>query len=252
MNIDNIVLGCQFFDGTAVYPPAQSFKPYHDTSSEEASLHDGEDQTFLEKPEAGLKVKTRLFSLKKLRSCCVNINASVISCLISLLTALLVVVAILVLAPENPIKVVTERLHMSRPSPPVLLHGANGPSATKPFVKPAGALQHMHCGSTPSEARALGCQFDVMSFAWTPPACFDAALSAHVQATTGPWIFYLDHNATQPIPSHDRLTNEMVVWTEHSYHASHCNYAWERIHRAYLNQCVPPAFGGRCLSANAQ
>lgn len=238
--MDNIVLGCQLFDGTAVYPPSQSFKPYHDTSSEEASLHDddGEDQTFLEKPEAGLKVKTRRFSSKKLRSCCVNVNASIISCVISLFTALLVVIAIFVLSPENPITIVKERLHMSGPSKPVLLHGSSGPSATKPSVKPAGALQHMHCGSTPQEARALNCVFDVMSFAWTPAACYDGALSQQVQDKTGPWIFYLDHNATQPIPSYERLTNELVVWTEHSYHVSHCNYAWERIHRAYLNQWV--------------
>jgi len=53
--------------------------------------------------------------------------------------------------------------------------------------------------------------------------------------TTGPWIFYLDHNATQPIPdSLDAISSELVVWTEHSYHVSHCLYAWERIHRAYL------------------
>ena len=26
------------------------------------------------------------------------------------------------------------------------------------------------------------------------------------------------------------------MWTEHSYHVSHCLYAWDRIHRAYLGE----------------
>jgi hypothetical protein len=238
--MENIILGCQYLDGTAVYPPTRSFKQYHDSaSSEEASLHDGEeDQTFLEKAETGLKIKRRRLSLRSLRTCCGNVSASVISCIISFFTALLVVIAIFVLSPENPVTVVKERLQMSGSSKPVLLHGASGPSSTHPSTKPAGALQHMHCGSTPQEARALGCIFDVMSFAWTPPACYDGALSQQIQDKTGPWVFYLDHNATMPIGTYDQLTSELVVWTEHSYHVSHCNYAWERIHRAYLDQYV--------------
>ena len=54
---------------------------------------------------------------------------------------------------------------------------------------------------------------------------------------TGPWIFYLDHNATQPIPDNlYAVSSEPVVWTEHSYHISHCTYAWERMHKAYLDE----------------
>jgi hypothetical protein len=91
----------------------------------------------------------------------------------------------------------------------------------------------MHCGSTPSEARALGCKFDIMSFAWTPAQCYDHSLSQKFLEEQGPWIFYLDHNATQPLQFED-LSDYDIVWTEHSYHVVHCLYAWERIHRAYL------------------
>jgi hypothetical protein len=33
------------------------------------------------------------------------------------------------------------------------------------------------CGSYPAEAKALGCQFDIISFCWLPPRCYDAELS---------------------------------------------------------------------------
>src|SRR4051794_39657381 len=32
------------------------------------------------------------------------------------------------------------------------------------------------CGSTPSKARSLGCHFDILSFAWQTPQCYDAEL----------------------------------------------------------------------------
>lgn len=93
----------------------------------------------------------------------------------------------------------------------------------------------MHCGSTPAEARALGCKFDIMSFAWTPQACYDPILSQSFLSTQGPWTFYLDHNATIPL-AFESLGDHNVIWTEHHYHIVHCLYAWERIHRAGLSE----------------
>ncbi|KAF2434839.1 hypothetical protein EJ08DRAFT_581362 [Tothia fuscella] len=93
----------------------------------------------------------------------------------------------------------------------------------------------MVCGSTPAEARALGCKFDIMSFAWTPSQCYDHDFSQKFLKEQGPWIFYLDHNATHPL-AFDTLSNYEIVWTEHSYHVVHCLYAWERIHQAYLKE----------------
>jgi hypothetical protein len=74
-----------------------------------------------------------------------------------------------------------------------------------------------------------------MSFAWTPPACYDPILSTTFQETQGPWTFYLDHNATIPLPF-EELSEYDIVWTEHHYHVVHCLYAWERIHSASLSE----------------
>ncbi|KAE8347820.1 hypothetical protein BDV24DRAFT_157298 [Aspergillus arachidicola] len=35
---------------------------------------------------------------------------------------------------------------------------------------------HFSCGSTAVEARTAGCQFDLTTFTWVPPACFDEPL----------------------------------------------------------------------------
>jgi hypothetical protein len=207
-----------------VYPPSQSFKPYYDTSTtseEDASVAEEEDSTLLEK--ATLPTKTRKRSA---RLC--FFNASVISCFISLMTATLVVLLLLLLTQGHPITYLKQsQLNSILSSQPI---------ATEP--NPVDLeIQHMQCGSTPAEARALGCKFDIMSFAWTPPACYDHSFSQAFLKKNGPWVFYLDHNATMPL-AFDTLSDYDVVWTEHSYHVVHCLYAWERIHQAYLGPSI--------------
>lgn len=114
------------------------------------------------------------------------------------------------------------------------LHG-HGPQAPPPGHKHHGSSHAnagvLDCGSTIAEAKAKGCVFDIMSFAWTPPQCTSPSLSQSYVDKNGPWIFYLDHNATIPLPDAE-LQDHEVVWTEHSYHIIHCLYAWERAHVA--------------------
>jgi hypothetical protein len=219
-----------------VYPTSQSFKPYYDTSttSDSASVAgEEEDTTLLEKSTMPMKSKKR-----NTRLCLFSASASVISCFISLLTATLVVVLLLLLTNGHPIT------YMKQSQLNTILKDQSMPTSS---LRPQDlAIQDMHCGSTPAEARALGCIFDVMSFAWTPPACYDHAFSQEFLARNGPWIFYLDHNATMPLPF-DTLSDYEIVWTEHSYHVVHCLYAWERIHQAYLGPTATEDMGKRKL-----
>jgi hypothetical protein len=201
--------------------------PYHDTSSEDASDH-GEEEAFLEKPNSTRKKQSRYSRWLSRFSCCL-LNASVISCIISAITASLVLVLLLVSTKGQPIKVIKETAMstFSSNKAPVPLHGHgphdHGSSHSNPGV--------VACGSSPAEARSMGCIFDVMSFAWTPPQCYDHEVSQMYLQRNGPWIFYLDHNATQPL-EFDTLSDYEIVWTEHSYHIVHCLYAWERGHLA--------------------
>lgn len=199
-----------------VYPPNQYSRRYHDASSEEASIH-GEDEAFLEKPSPARSSQTQAWR----QSCC---NTSTISILISIITTTAFILLVLITTNGHPIRILKQSDLYNSLS--LHGHGPVTPSKSSPAEK-------LHCGTTPAEARALGCKFDIMSFAWTPPSCYDHARSQSFLSTHGPWTFYLDHNATIPLSTED-LSNHEVIWTEHGYHVVHCLYAWERLHRASL------------------
>ncbi|KAH0555745.1 hypothetical protein GP486_006308 [Trichoglossum hirsutum] len=92
----------------------------------------------------------------------------------------------------------------------------------------------LDCGKTPAEAKAKGCVFDIMNYAWTPPACYEKDL-ADEALLRGPWPWFLDRNATLPLPQDPAvLGDEPLVWTTYDYHAEHCLYAAKLVHRAAL------------------
>jgi hypothetical protein len=93
-----------------------------------------------------------------------------------------------------------------------------------------------NCGSTPDEARAAGCVFDVMMQLWTPPECMDAPLSERF-LEKGNWTWYADSNAEHSYSDEEiRKGNHDVVYVAQSYHRHHCIFAWERLVRALRNQ----------------
>ncbi|KIW09344.1 uncharacterized protein PV09_00245 [Verruconis gallopava] len=216
-----------YYKSFKMYPASQSYKPYHDVSSEDASDH-GEEEAFLEKPNGSQKKQSRYRRWFSRFGCCL-INASVASCIFSAITTLLVLVLLLVSTKGEPLKIIKESAKTAfmghKEAVPLHGHGAHDHGSAHAN---AGLVS---CGSSPAEAKAMGCIFDVMSFAWTPPQCYDHETSQMYLNRNGPWIFYLDHNATQPL-EFDTLSEHEVVWTEHSYHIVHCLYAWERGHMA--------------------
>ncbi|KAK5100276.1 hypothetical protein LTR70_001736 [Exophiala xenobiotica] len=92
------------------------------------------------------------------------------------------------------------------------------------------------CGSNADEARANGCEYDVMMQEWTPPACIDWALSEKFLAA-GNWTWYADAAATKIYNTTEiALGNHDVVYVEQSYHRHHCIFTWERLVRAMRTQ----------------
>jgi hypothetical protein len=131
-----------------MFPAADWYRPYFDTSSDDASIT-GEDEAFLQKQSPALTGRRRQRSFLH-RICSIVFNLTAISAFLSLLTSILVISALLVVFhSEATIMIALAKDH-----------------------KQPGALPQYHCGSTPEEARAQGCKFDVMSFAWTPPGQF--------------------------------------------------------------------------------
>lgn len=96
------------------------------------------------------------------------------------------------------------------------------------------------CGNSPSEAKAAGCVFDLMTMAWLPMECYDSELTAQFMEE-GPWTFYLS-NSTRPealpeereqIPSLEAISKTTeLMWTDRRFHIYHCIYGWKMMHRA--------------------
>ncbi|CZR68287.1 uncharacterized protein PAC_18186 [Phialocephala subalpina] len=92
------------------------------------------------------------------------------------------------------------------------------------------------CGSSPAEAKALGCTFDIISFCWLPTRCYDAELS-HTFDELVQWEWYIDHNKTQPVSKSEALTGELDgLYVSWEYHVQHCVYMWEKMHRALMGE----------------
>lgn len=92
------------------------------------------------------------------------------------------------------------------------------------------------CGSTPAQAKALGCNFDIISFCWLPDRCYDAELSSSFEKLAQ-WEWYMDHNRTKPVPKTEALTGNFDgLYVSWEYHIQHCVYMWEKMHRALLGE----------------
>ncbi|KAH6623366.1 hypothetical protein F5144DRAFT_595548 [Chaetomium tenue] len=89
------------------------------------------------------------------------------------------------------------------------------------------------CGTTPSTARARNCRFDILSFAWQTPECYDAELmTAFLQHR--PWQFYAHPNRTDAVVSLEvALQGEQTLYVDWAYHVAHCTFMWRQMHRAY-------------------
>ncbi|EEA21608.1 hypothetical protein TMatcc_008968 [Talaromyces marneffei ATCC 18224] len=97
------------------------------------------------------------------------------------------------------------------------------------------------CGTSPEEAKALGCIFDPMNWHWTRPECFYEEGSKNAQAQ-GPWKYFRDANHTEEMYLADEqaMSTERLMYTEHSWHVNHCIYALESMHRAaMLDKWIP-------------
>lgn len=98
-----------------------------------------------------------------------------------------------------------------------------------------GARLHpkYHCGNSSAEARALGCIFDLGLVGYVPAPCFEADLNQRFMDWG--WRFFEDQDGTKEV-SLERIEESAGTrepfWAQHGYHITHCELAWERMHRA--------------------
>jgi hypothetical protein len=124
-----------------------------------------------------------------------------------------------------------ERLNTNVTSP------ANETSLTNETpVKSEASLNIKGCGSTPTEARALGCVYDVMMQDWTPAECYDSILTEKYLASNN-WTWWADSGAERAMSDEEiALGEHSVVYVAQDYHVKHCIFAWEKFVRAFRTQ----------------
>jgi hypothetical protein len=114
--------------------------------------------------------------------------------------------------------------HHEESSPAPVMSTDITASNSKVMVKP--------CGSTPEEARARGCHFDVISFCWLPDRCYDPELSAEFDKKYQ-LEWFVDPERTQPLSHEQVMTGDYTgLYVNWEYHLSHCTAMWKKLHRA--------------------
>ena len=99
----------------------------------------------------------------------------------------------------------------------------------------------LECGDDEKEAEANGCVFDIMSFEWTPPACFheqmllDTLDPSNILAPSVAGLFpwYRWANWTEPLEQKSEILSRFAyVWTNQDWHKGHCLYMWRLLVKA--------------------
>ena len=86
------------------------------------------------------------------------------------------------------------------------------------------------CGASRAEARANGCTFDIMRYAWVPAECYDLEAAEDALAKYS-WSWYLDRNGTVPVETSE-LVHHDIAYTQWGYHTHHCKYLFTLAGRA--------------------
>ncbi|KAM0745435.1 hypothetical protein ACQRIT_000819 [Beauveria bassiana] len=109
--------------------------------------------------------------------------------------------------------------------------------------KPAGKAeenrQTEECGTSPAEARQLGCVFDIIVMGWTPDRCHDGELSAEFLAKRD-WKFFAHANTTQPaLSAYDIVKGEWDnIYVDYEFQLFHCVYLWRKTQRATARDSI--------------
>jgi|SRR3569833_1057220 len=94
------------------------------------------------------------------------------------------------------------------------------------------ARASMPCGNSSTEALGNGCIFDIMSFTWSHPQCFDEELMSDFLKYKQ-WTWWFDAEGEKPVPwSHVSAGHHPQLYVTWEYHLAHCTFMWRKMHRA--------------------
>ncbi|KAF4783934.1 hypothetical protein HER10_EVM0001994 [Colletotrichum scovillei] len=117
-------------------------------------------------------------------------------------------------------------------------------------LRTSPSTSELHCGNSSTEARALGCVFDLLTNNWMPEYCSDPATDSEYrtwvmepQRHLGAWAFYYDKNAEHQVASEEELSNLVGrhVYTTTENHLAHCTFVARRMHRLAIGEITAVA-----------
>ncbi|RHZ66772.1 uncharacterized protein CDV56_109300 [Aspergillus thermomutatus] len=109
---------------------------------------------------------------------------------------------------------------------------ANGPHESR---APRSPERLFRCGTSAAEAKAAGCHFDLMSFSWLPPACYNEDLTNDFLNYTN-WQWSLDAEGQHLVSKEFVQQGDFeFLFTSYEYHVVHCVFMWKKTHQAILD-----------------
>ncbi|KAJ9143171.1 hypothetical protein NKR19_g7002 [Coniochaeta hoffmannii] len=96
---------------------------------------------------------------------------------------------------------------------------------------------HGDCGNSPSEAKSLGCRFDIVLHSWLPADCItpEDDADAELMYAGRSWEWQLG-NGTEVALDDVRSGEFPFVHTSFDWHVAHRMYVWKRMHRALMDK----------------
>lgn len=107
---------------------------------------------------------------------------------------------------------------------------------------PPRSPENWNCGTsnTTAEAKALGCEFDILSYSWTPQPCLDKDTATEFHEwlqepdrKMGPFPFFYDRQGRDRLQNEEELSLAFgkTLHTTQEEHLGHCTFMMRRIHR---------------------
>ncbi|KAK2028387.1 hypothetical protein LX32DRAFT_720487 [Colletotrichum zoysiae] len=115
---------------------------------------------------------------------------------------------------------------------------------------PVSNTMELHCGNTSTEARELGCVFDLLTNNWMPKYCADPVTDDEYRTwvldprrSLGPWAFFHDDKAQNQVASEEALSNLVGshIYTTTENHLAHCIFLARRMHRLVTGEIAAVA-----------
>ena len=101
-----------------------------------------------------------------------------------------------------------------------------------PFERQKDSWTAKH-GDNLQTAHERNYAFDLISFAWQLPECYDASLVAEF-TTWNNWTFYTDKKLTHIVRREEALRgSRSPLYVDWNYRMVHCTFMWRQMHRAY-------------------